>query len=373
MGNAQNNKTSILITISAITGGGAEHVVEHLCNTLDSDKYDIHCGYFKERGERGDALAASGVNVVRLTDSDESKTDYFSFLKMRKYCREHHIKLVHAHDIHAMVNGALMKLTMPSIKLIYTFHFGNYPNIDKNKYYFEKVFTKIPDQLIAVGTRQAGQISKTYNIPERRIKTIYNGVHDYWVEHRESGGNSKRGKITFGSISTLTTQKGLEILIDAVEILNNKHPNRFSMVIVGDGSLREKLIELSREKHLDEVIRFAGWVRDANINMLPEFDVFVQSSRWEAMSVVILEAMSAGKPIVATNVGENHVVLENEETALVVPPNDSQLLADAMERVLDDEALRERLGRNARQRFGDSYTVQKMADNYDDLYSSLLN
>jgi glycosyltransferase involved in cell wall biosynthesis len=235
------------------------------------------------------------------------------------------------------------------------------------------VFTKIPDQLIAVGTRQADQISQTYNIPERRIKTIYNGVHDYWIDQRESGGNNKSDKVTFGSISTLTTQKGLEILIDAVEMLNNKHPNRFSMVIVGDGSLREKLTELSRKKHLDGVITFAGWVRDANVNMLPDFDVFVQSSRWEAMSVVILEAMSAGKPIVATNVGENHVVLENEETALVVPPSDPQLLADAMERVLDDEALRERLGANARQRFGDNYTVQKMADNYDDLYSSLLN
>ncbi|MES9832893.1 MAG: glycosyltransferase family 4 protein [Candidatus Thiodiazotropha sp. DIVDIV] len=372
MSNAENRKKSILITISAITGGGAEHVVEHLCNTLDSSKFDIHCGYFKERGERGDALAAKGVKVVRLTDSDESKTDYFSFLSMRKYCKEHNIQLVHAHDIHAMVNGALMKLTMPSIKLLYTFHFGNYPNIDKNKYYFEKVFTRIPDQLIAVGTRQASQISSTYNISENRIKTIYNGVHDYSMTKQPSNENENGGKITFGSLSTLTTQKGIEILIDAVEILNKKHPGKFSMVIVGDGDLKEKLTALSHDKNLDDVITFAGWVRDANINMLPNFDVFVQSSRWEAMSVVILEAMSASKPIVATNVGENHVVLENEKTALIVPPNDPKQLADAMERVLEDKELRDRLGANARQRFGDNYTVEKMAENYEHLFSSML-
>ncbi|MES9939303.1 MAG: glycosyltransferase family 4 protein [Candidatus Thiodiazotropha sp. 6PLUC2] len=372
MCSAENRKKSILITISAITGGGAEHVVEHLCNTLDSSKFDIHCGYFKERGERGDALAANGVNVVRLTDSDESKTDYFSFLKMRKYCKEHNIELVHAHDIHAMVNGALMKLTMPSIKLLYTFHFGNYPNIDKNKYYFEKVFTKIPDQLIAVGTRQASQISRTYNIPEKRIKTIYNGVHDYSETKQPTEGVESGDKITFGSLSTLTTQKGIEILIDAVEMLNEKHPEKFSMVIVGDGELKDKLKALSKEKNLDNVITFAGWVRDANINMLPDFDVFVQSSKWEAMSVVILEAMSASKPIVATNVGENHVVLENEKSALIVPPNDPRQLADAMERVLEDKALRDRLGANARQRFGDNYTVEKMAENYDRLFSDML-
>jgi glycosyltransferase involved in cell wall biosynthesis len=372
MSNAQNPKKSIMITISAITGGGAEHVVEHLCNTLDSSKFDIHCGYFKERGERGDALAANGVNVVRLTDQDESKTDYFSFLNMRKYCKAHNIKLVHAHDIHSMVNGALMKLAMPSIKLLYTFHFGNYPNIEKNKYYFEKIFTKIPDQLIAVGTRQAAEIARTYNIPEHRIKTIYNGVHDYGLADQQTDADRRDGKVTFGSLSTLTTQKGIEVLIDAVERLNNKHPDKFSVVIVGDGPLKEKLTGLCSSKNLDGVITFPGWVEDANINMLPKFDVFVQSSKWEAMSVVILEAMSAGKPIVATNVGENHIVLENEKSAIIVSPNDPQGLADAMERVLDDKALRVRLGSNARQRFGDNYTVEKMAENYDCLYSSFL-
>jgi glycosyltransferase involved in cell wall biosynthesis len=367
----QNNKKSILITISAITGGGAEHVVEHLCNTLDSSKFDIHCGYFKERGERGDALAENGVNVVRLTDHDESKTDYFSFLKMRKYCKDHHIELVHAHDIHAMVNGALMKLTMPRIKLLYTFHFGNYPNIEKNKYYFEKVFSKIPDQLIAVGTRQAKEISRTYNIPERRIKTIYNGVHDISIP-KERINNKVNDKFTFGSLSTLTTQKGIEILIESVERLNKKHPNKFSVVVVGDGPLKDELTELCKAKNLEEVIKFTGWVRDANINMLPNFDVFVQSSKWEAMSVVILEAMSAGKPIVATNVGENHIVLENEKSALIVPPNDPQQLADAMERVLFDASLRERLGASARLRFGENYTVEKMAQNYEHLYTSIM-
>ena len=372
MSTAPGRKKSILITISSITGGGAEHVVEHLCNSLDSSKYDIHCGYFKEKGERGEALAESGVKVVRLTDSDESKTDYFSFLKMRRYCKENNIELIHAHDIHAMMNGALIRLITPSIKLLYTFHFGNYPNIEKKKYYFEKIFTKIPDQLIAVGTRQAGEIARTYNIPERRITTIYNGVHAA-PANKEAADSNNGDTIKFGSLSTLTKQKGIEILIDAVDRLNKKHPNRFSVVIVGDGPLKEDLMRLNHTKKLDEVISFAGWVRDANINMLPGFDVFVQSSKWEAMSVVILEAMSAGKPIVATEVGENHIVIENEKSGIIVPPNDPQLLADAMERVLEDKALRERLGGNARQRFGDNFTVNNMAANYDKLYSSMLS
>ncbi len=366
--NNQDRK-NILISISSITGGGAEHVVENLCTTLN-DRYGIYCGYFKECRDRGDVMIEKGVKVVRLSDPNETKTDYFSFLKMRKFCKEHDISLIHAHDIHAMMNAVLVKLTMPSIKVVYTFHFGNYPNIAKKTYYFEKYFSMLADRLIAVGTRQAKAIRETYRLSEKRVQTLYNGVDALDVgDERDQDSESP---MVFGSISTLIEQKGIPVLIDAVDILNRRHPGGFKVVIAGDGPLRDELTHRCKDKGVDQVIEFLGWVRDASESVLPGFDVFVQSSKWEAMSVVILEAMSAGKPIVATDVGENAVVLEHEKSGVIIAPNDVQQLADAMERLLLDENLRKQLGEQAKQRFIENFTVEKMADNYSNLFDSLI-
>jgi glycosyltransferase involved in cell wall biosynthesis len=355
-----------------MTGGGAEHVVEHLCNTLDNKRFEVICGFFKQCGELGDALIKRGVNVVRLTKPEQGKTNYFSFLEMRKYCKENNIALIHAHDVHSLMNASLVKLTLRRIKVIYTFHYGNYSRIEKKRYYFEKIFTKIPDRLIAVGTRQAKEIAATYHLPADRIQTLYNGVQEIDDVPNCEVQSEEPKKILFGSLSTLIEQKGIPVLIDAVEILNKRYPERFEVIIAGDGNMKEAMLRLCREKQLEHVIEFAGWVRDANIDLLPKFDVFVQSSKWEAMSIVILEAMSAGKPIVATDVGENNVVIEHESSGIIVPPNEPQALAEAMEKVLLSKELREKLGCHAKRRFKDNFTVEKMTHNHEKLYDSIL-
>jgi glycosyltransferase involved in cell wall biosynthesis len=364
-------KKRVLITISSITGGGAEHVVEHLCESLVT-KYEIICGYFKECGDRGDALKEKGIKVIQLKNPKRKK-NYLNFLDMRAYCKTQEIDLIHAHDIHSMINASLVKLTLPSIKVVYTFHFGNYPNIGKKIYYFEKLFSKIPDVLVAVGTRQAKAIKNTYKITDDRLQVIYNGVHEAAAQQSNEYQKPEGGPTLFGSLSTLIEQKGLPVLVNAVELLQKRHPERSKFIVAGDGYMLDELLQLCKEKNLTDIIEFTGWVRDANTNLLPKLDIFVQSSKWEAMSVVILEAMSAGKPIVATDVGENSVVIEHNVSGIIVPPNDAELLADAMERVLVDSKLRETLGKNARQRFSDKFTVQQMADNYMRLFDSLMN
>ncbi|MCG7994236.1 MAG: glycosyltransferase family 4 protein [Candidatus Thiodiazotropha taylori] len=365
------NKKRVLITISSITGGGAEHVVEHLCELL-GDKYEVICGYYKECGDRGEALKEKGIKVIKIKKSERKNRNYLNFLDLRKFVKEHNIDLIHTHDIHSMMNASQVKLLMPKIKTIYTFHFGNYPNIDKKIYYFEKIFTRFIDVLIAVGTKQAKAIRDTYNYPAERLQVIYNGVHALASQPAEVESQDQERPILFGSLSTLIEQKGIPVLIDAVEILEKRHPGRSKFIIAGDGYMMDELLKLCEQKNLSEIIEFTGWVRDANVNLLPKFDVFVQSSKWEAMSMVILEAMSAGKPIVATEVGENGVVIEHDSCGLIVPPNQAEMLADAMERLLLDSELRRTFGENAKQRFAENFTVQQMADNYDALYDSMM-
>jgi glycosyltransferase involved in cell wall biosynthesis len=120
------------------------------------------------------------------------------------------------------------------------------------------------------------------------------------------------------------------------------------------------------------VVEFTGWKPDAARTLLPTFDVFVQSSYWEAMSVVILEAMAARRPIVATEVGENGAVLVPGQSAILVPARDPRALAEGLGRVIEDRALRVRLAEAAYASYGNGFTGRAMSDRYATVYRECL-
>jgi glycosyltransferase involved in cell wall biosynthesis len=181
---------------------------------------------------------------------------------------------------------------------------------------------------------------------------------------------SARGPI-IGSISTLIPQKGLEYLLQAAQLLQSRG-HAFTLLIAGEGRLRAALEEQSRSLGLQERVRFLGWVPEASRGILPVCDIFVQSSLWEAMSVVVLEAMAAGKAVVATSVGENVHVLDQERTGLLVQPRDPAALAGALARLLTDATLRAQLGQAAAVRYADEFTVEHMISRHQDLYERLI-
>jgi glycosyltransferase involved in cell wall biosynthesis len=237
----------------------------------------------------------------------------------------------------------------------------------------EKLLWRIPQRLIAVGEQQRQAIIKTFGIPDRRLGMLWNGVDDKeYVENEQYRKYVTHDeKIVVGSLSTLIDQKGVDTLLKAAAMLKS-YDKEFNLLIVGEGPLRKELEQLAKDLGVEHMIHFVGWVKDASSTVLPLFDIFVQSSLWEAMSVVILEAMAASKPIVATRVGENEVVIVNEETGLLVPAGDESSLAQAIKRLLDDEDLRNRLRHAARRRYETEFTGRAMAKRYERLYANML-
>ena len=132
--------------------------------------------------------------------------------------------------------------------------------------------------------------------------------------------------------------------------------------------------ELEQQAHslgISDRVRFLGWIPNAASHVLHLFDVFCQSSLWEANSIVLLEAMSAGMPIVTTNVGESEHVIDDGVNGRVVPSNDSTQLAAAMANLIDDSSLRAAMGANAKSKFAKSYTVDRMVKSYESIYAEL--
>jgi len=367
-----NQKKNILLLINDITGGGAELVVSNLCRHIDRSLFNVTVCHLKQRGYRGEALHAEGYDVVGLPGYCTGKTDYFSFLKLHQLLKRKQIDLVHSHSIDALIDSALCRLIYPKVKTIHTFHFGNYPHYNKKYLLMERIFCRIPNRLVAVGNEQKRAIITTFNIPESSITTIWNGVEP----NKQSIDwdlvkSLPKEKLIIGSLSTCIPQKGLHYLLDIASILKQKR-NDFAILVVGDGYLRPELQKRCNELNLSDTVFFLGWVSEAPARILPIFDIFIQSSLWEAMSMVILEAMAAGKPIVATEVGENGHVIKHGGSGFLSQPGDAKTMAGYVEQLLDNADIRNSMAHKARKAFELDFTVNLMAQHYEQLYKEIL-
>lgn len=369
---SQPPRLRILMVSSTLHIGGAEQVAANLTRHLDRRHFEVTACYLKENGIVGRQMLEAGVDLVPIPGLRGGR-DYLTSLKLRRLIKQRRIQLIHSHDMHGFMDASVCRLLMPGLRHVHTFHFGNYPHIAAHYARVERLLWRVPDALIAVGHEQAASIRRLHNIPADRMRVIWNGTDAPTpdVAAEILAQLPRDGTPIIGSISTLIPQKGLPDLLQAAALLRQRN-KRFLILVAGEGTLRRELEAQVLSLGLQDHVRFLGWVNAASRRALPACDIFVQSSHWEAMSVVVLEAMAAAKPMVVTAVGENARVVVNEQSALVVPPRSPQLLADALGRLLDDVELRQRLGASAQQRFGELFTVQQMVHNYERLYAELI-
>ena len=180
-----------------------------------------------------------------------------------------------------------------------------------------------------------------------------------------------RGRVVIGTIATLIEQKGLhDLLLVARRMIDVGHNVVF--VVAGEGHLRGSLEARRRELGLEDTVLFPGWVTNAADVVLPSVDIFFQPSLWEAMSVVILEAMAARRPIVATRVGENARIIEDGVDGRLVDSRDIDGMAAALGALVADPARRTRLGEAARAKVEQHFTVAHMARAHEQVYMETL-
>ncbi|HUQ68909.1 MAG TPA: glycosyltransferase [Planctomycetaceae bacterium] len=172
------------------------------------------------------------------------------------------------------------------------------------------------------------------------------------------------------TIARLEPQKGLTDLLDAAALVHRNHPETW-FVIVGDGPDRIALEEQARTQPGGERIRFLGR-RDDVPQLLRGATGLVLSSRWEGMPNVVLEAMAAGKPVVATEVEGTAELIAEGESGLRVPVSNSPALGAAIERLSSAPDLVASMGRRAQQIVSESFTTDAMAEKYLALYRELM-
>jgi glycosyltransferase involved in cell wall biosynthesis len=215
---------------------------------------------------------------------------------------------------------------------------------------------------VGVGERAARDIERLLGLKPGSLEVIHNGVPDREPDRVELPWNGP----VVGALARIEPQKGLDVLVRSLVLL----PDRVGCVIVGDGPERPELEALATELGVNERLTITGWSANAR-DYLPSFDVVALPSRFEGFPLVVLEAMMARRPVVATPVQSVPEAIEDGETGFLIPIDDPSSLAQAVTRLIDDPALRERMGERARTLALERFTAARMARSYEALYARL--
>lgn len=201
-----------------------------------------------------------------------------------------------------------------------------------------------------------------------QITHIPNGVEVDRIQPRQSYALKNAAHILY--VGRLHSSKKIDVLLDALALLNVQDCP-WHLTLVGSGRERETLIRQTQELGLSDRVHFAGQTKDVN-PFLQQVDVFVLPSQTEGISNALLEAMAVGLPCIVTDNPGNRRVFSDAAVGLLVPVDDVSALATAVESLIKDSTLRERLGRAARHHVVTHFDINYVAATYKSLYSEII-
>lgn len=173
-------------------------------------------------------------------------------------------------------------------------------------------------------------------------------------------------------VGRLEKVKGVEFLIQAMSFIINVFPQT-TLTIVGDGSNMADLLNLTKRLQIEKYVQFVGWVENNDLDTYYEkASIVVAPSIWvEAFGIVILEAMSVGRPVIGTNVGGIPEIISDGVNGYIVEPKNSEQIAEKVIKLFSEEKLLKELVRNARLK-AEGFSVEKYVEKLEEIYGLLL-
>lgn len=342
--------------------GGAELALGYLLGALDSG---VEVGVLAIDEQVGAAIAAhrpgTGLAVVR---PPEGLRDHAALAQHRRAIRAFRPDVLHANQAWPWACGyaEAAALLTPGVRVVAVDHLPVDGAIPRVRRLGRRLLARRLHAHVAVGERAAREVERLVGLPAGSVRGVANGVP---ATAPAPLPRASEGPVV-GSLGRITDQKGYDALVRALPELPGA-----TLVLVGDGPERAPLEALAAELGVGERLVVTGWTADARRH-LPTFDVFALPSLWEGMPLVILEAMHAGLPVVASDVGSVAEAVADGETGYVVAAGDEQALCERLARLLADAPLRERLGARARTVAADCFTAEAMARRYEAVYTDVL-
>jgi glycosyltransferase involved in cell wall biosynthesis len=377
----------ILHVLEATTGGTRTHL-RHIAKNLDRERFRmaVACSSERDRNFRSDLarLREADITVHEIPMCREIRplADVVSLVRLCRVIRENDYDIVHTHSSKAGVLGRLAAELCSRAKIVHTphtfafMHDAEFGPLRRALFAFvERALGRCTDRLIVLSREEREMAVRRRIVPSRRISLQHNGVAS---NHRPDAERVRRllGDLQvdgcdglIGTAGLLSRAKGQRYLLSALPVILQEFPS-VRCLIVGDGELRDELARQARRDGVASRVVFTGHVESCE-DLLSVLDVFVLPSLWEGMPYAILEAMSLGKPVVATRVGGCKDVVVDGETGLLVDARDPGSLAGAIRRLLRDSEERRRMGERGQRRAREMFGLDRMIAGLQGIYEEL--
>ncbi|MFW9802831.1 MAG: glycosyltransferase family 4 protein [Candidatus Thorarchaeota archaeon] len=345
------------------------YIIFHLTgNLLEARKWEFYALPEEKKAEAAKRLFKStdiAQNVDRLTD------------QLQKLICKVEPDVIHAHSTYVIFNRVLSNLRLQSeikVPVVLTIHGLPKPLIlpdgrettDYDELFEEFVF----DLVVAVSENVAGTIKKYLKGEfHNRLRTVYSGI-DLSV-FRPIPDMDKQWDLAF--MGRLEEMKSVDLFPEMLSLLRVKFPH-LTMVMTGEGSLKEELFKEFEKQGITSMVDYQGVVKTEDVPILiNKSRIFLYPSRREPFGLSIVEAMACGVPVVTTDVFGPREIVRNNYDGITVPPNDVRALADAVERLLSDDELMKRIAQNALMSVRERYDIMQHAKQLLTIYQELID
>jgi len=375
----------VLHLITRLELGGAQQNTLYCTRHHDRDRFDVEliAGRGSLLDDEARAISDATVQLVPwLKHAISPPFDLLAVLRLRNYFRRAGIDLVHTHSSKAGILGRLAANLAGVPAVVHTVHgwsFNSTQTAARQRLYtsLERMVAPMTDRILVVaanhidvGLRAGIGLRSQYEVVrsgiDRRLYRVPAKPRD--LLRRELG--FEPGDFVVGTIANMKPQKApLDFAATAARAHALNPSIRF--FFAGDGEQMPDVRRRVEADGLQDVVRLLGW-RDDVPDLLHAMDAFLLTSRFEGLPRVLLQAMAAGRPVVATAVDGTPEIVKADVTGLLSPPGDTAALAAHLDRLARDAALRAGLTERASAHLGQEFDIRKMVTDLDSLYASLL-
>lgn len=386
--------------------GGTEQMLLALLSRLDKDKYSPFICAIKFGGpliEEARKIGVEGECLLKKVQSSKFKvqkliintiTQFFVFilisLRLAALLKKEKPDILHTFLFHANILGRIVgKLTGISVII------SSQRSVDKWRKpwhsFLDRWTVKFCNLIISNSEAGRKVLIEREKIDPKKIITIHNGIDidkfNQTVEGSINTHNKRREfglepcDIVIGIIANLREVKGHRFLFEALadicsdrvysaDNLQQTQSLYIKLLVVGDGKLKEELINLAGKFGIKDNVIFSGF-RDDISEILKIIDIFVLPSLWEGFPVSIMEAMASKKPVIASNVGGIPELVIDGETGILVFSKDVAALKNAILKLINNPQEAKIMGENSRRRIEEYFSLDKMVEETEKVYQNL--
>ncbi|MGH7678903.1 MAG: glycosyltransferase family 4 protein [Gemmatimonadaceae bacterium] len=365
---ARGDRLTIAMMIETVALGGAEQVVFQLSEELRSRGHVVH------------PVVPEGHEGWLLDRFREAGFQWHTYSTRRSYSprlvrwlaalmRDLGVTAVHSHEFVMAVYGtAATKLA--GVPHVITLHADQMMTSKLRKRIALRWAFRFSSSAVAVSQDTKRHLDATLGLRPGVVTVVPNGIpvrHGDAERARRSLQLSPNDRLILG-VGSLIVRKGFDVAIRALGMIRAAgRLGDWRLAIAGQGVERDNLIALAKECGVEDRVMMLGPRTDIP-DLQAAADIFVMPSRWEGLPIALLEAMFAGNAIVASGISGIPEAVDHERHGLLTPAGDVDVLQKALQRVIDDVSLRERLGKAALARAQEHFTIRAMTDLYEKLY-----